>query len=154
MRTGVAPWPGSIAKLRFGIANLLGFVNGLRIHKPARSLPFVQTDRYTSPDSKGKDLPLQFEPSDQFEQRQRKLQQIQELGFDPYPREFRWTNSIAELVDRYRDTPASELDPKTEVRVAGRIVSLRLMGKAGFAHLQGAGKRLQIYVKKDVAGDR
>jgi lysyl-tRNA synthetase, class II len=117
-------------------------------------LPFVQTDRYTSPDSKGKDLPLQFEPSDQFEQRQRKLQQIQELGFDPYPREFRWTNSIAELVDRYRDTPASELDPKTEVRVAGRIVSLRLMGKAGFAHLQGAGKRLQIYVKKDVAGDR
>jgi lysyl-tRNA synthetase, class II len=97
---------------------------------------------------------LQFEPSDQFEQRQRKLQQIQELGFDPYPREFRWTNSIAELVDRYRDTPASELDPKTEVRVAGRIVSLRLMGKAGFAHLQGAGKRLQIYVKKDVAGER
>src|SRR5437868_5904632 len=41
-----------------------------------------------------------------------------------------------------------------EVRVAGRLVSLRLMGKAGFAHLQGSGKRIQIYVKKDVVGDR
>src|SRR5437868_830943 len=40
-----------------------------------------------------------------------------------------------------------------EVRVAGRLVSLRLMGKAGFAHLQGAGKRIQIYVKKDVVGE-
>jgi len=43
---------------------------------------------------------------------------------------------------------------KSEVRVAGRIVSLRLMGKAGFAHLQGAGKRIQIYVKKDVVGEQ
>jgi lysyl-tRNA synthetase class 2 len=40
------------------------------------------------------------------------------------------------------------------MRVAGRIVSLRLMGKAGFAHLQGSGKRIQIYVKKDVVGEK
>src|ERR1700716_2274554 len=33
-------------------------------------------------------------------------------------------------------------------------MSLRLMGKAGFAHLQGAGKRIQIYVKKDVVGEQ
>ncbi|PYT56129.1 MAG: lysine--tRNA ligase [Acidobacteria bacterium] len=100
-------------------------------------------------------LPLQFEPRDQFEQRQKKLQQIQELGFDPYPREFRWTDTPATLVDKYGQTPGGELEAqKRDVRVAGRIVSLRLMGKAGFAHLQGAGKRLQIYVKKDVVGDR
>jgi len=98
---------------------------------------------------------LQFEPRDQFEQRQKKLQQIQELGFDPYPREFRWTDTPATLVDKYGQTPGGELEAqKRDVRVAGRIVSLRLMGKAGFAHLQGAGKRLQIYVKKDVVGDR
>ena len=98
---------------------------------------------------------MQFEPRDQFEQRQKKLQQIQELGFDPYPREFRWTDTPATLVDKYGQTPGGELEAqKREVRVAGRIVSLRLMGKAGFAHLQGAGKRLQIYVKKDVVGDR
>src|SRR6266705_1219831 len=100
-------------------------------------------------------LALQFEPRDQFAQRQKKLEQIQALGYDPYPREFRWTDTPATLVDKYAQTPGGELEAqKRDVRVAGRIVSLRLMGKAGFAHLQGASKRLQIYVKKDVVGDR
>ena len=40
------------------------------------------------------------------------------------------------------------------VRVAGRIMAIRLMGKAGFAHLQQDGKRLQIYVKKDAVGEK
>jgi len=98
---------------------------------------------------------LQFEPRDQFEQRQKKLQQIQALGHEAYPREFRWTDTAAALVEQYGQTPGAELEAnKREVRVAGRIVSLRLMGKAGFAHLQGSGKRIQVYVKKDVVGER
>lgn len=98
---------------------------------------------------------MQFEPRDQFEQRRKKLEQIQALGFDPYPREFRWTETPAALVGKYGETPGAELEAeKREVRVAGRILSYRLMGKAGFAHLQGAGKRIQIYVKKDVVGER
>lgn len=98
---------------------------------------------------------MQFEPRDQFEQRQKKLEQIQALGYEAYPREFRWTATPAALVEKYGQASGAELDAdKGEVRVAGRIVSIRLMGKAGFAHLQGAGKRIQIYVKKDVVGDR
>ena len=98
---------------------------------------------------------MQFEPRDQLEQRQKKLEQIQALGHDPYPREFRWTDTPAALVDKYGQTPTAELEAsKSEVRVAGRIVSFRLMGKAGFAHLQGAGKRIQIYVKKDIVGEQ
>ena len=98
---------------------------------------------------------MQFEPRDQFEQRQKKLQQIQALGHDAYPREFRWTDTPAALVDQYGQTPGVELEAnKREVRAAGRIVSLRLMGKAGFAHLQGSGKRIQVYVKKDVVGQQ
>ena len=98
---------------------------------------------------------MQFEPRDQFEQRQKKLQQIEALGHEAYPREFRWTDTAAALVEQYGLTPGPELEGnKREVRVAGRIVSLRLMGKAGFAHLQGSGKRLQVYVKKDVVGER
>jgi lysyl-tRNA synthetase class 2 len=42
---------------------------------------------------------------------------------------------------------------RKDVRVAGRIVGYRLMGKMGFAHLQGAGKKIQIAVKKDVVGE-
>jgi lysyl-tRNA synthetase, class II len=98
---------------------------------------------------------LQFEPRDQFEQRQKKLQQIQALGFEAFPREFRWSHTAADLVREYAPAQAPELEAeKKEVRVAGRIVSYRLMGKAGFAHLQGGGKRIQIYVKKDVVGER
>ncbi len=98
---------------------------------------------------------MQFEPRDQFEQRKRKLEQIQALGHDAYPCEFRWTDTPAGLVEGFGGTTGTELEAnKREVRVAGRIVSLRLMGKAGFAHLQGAGKRIQIYVKKDVVGEQ
>ncbi len=100
-------------------------------------------------------FPLQFEPRDQFEQRQKKLQQIQALGLKAYPHEFRWSDTVAELATQFGATPIADLEAnRREVRVAGRIVSLRLMGKAGFAHLQGAGRRIQIYVKKDVVGER
>lgn len=98
---------------------------------------------------------MQFEPRDQFEQRQKKLEQIQALGYEPFPREFRWSDTPAALVEKYGEKLASELDSdKHEIRVPGRLVSLRLMGKAGFAHIQGSGKRIQIYVRKDVVGER
>jgi lysyl-tRNA synthetase class 2 len=101
-----------------------------------------------------RNFPLQFEPREQFDQRQKKLEQIRALGLNPYPHEFRWTATIAALADRFANSTAAELEgAKTEVRVAGRLVSLRLMGKAGFAHLMGSGKRIQIYVKKDVVGE-
>jgi lysyl-tRNA synthetase class 2 len=98
---------------------------------------------------------LKFEPVDQFEQRQKKLEQIQALGYEAFPREFRWTDRPEDLLGKFRETPAPELEAqKSEVRVAGRLVSYRLMGKAGFAHLQGGGKRIQIYVRKDVVGEK
>ena len=98
---------------------------------------------------------MQFEPRDQFEQRQRKLEQIQALGFEAFPREFRWSHTAADLTRLYESAQSADLEAdKKDVRVAGRIVSYRLMGKAGFAHLQGGGKRIQIYVKKDVVGER
>jgi len=98
---------------------------------------------------------VQFEPKDQFEQRQRKLVQLRAAGYHAYPHEFRWTATAADLAARYAAATAAELEAsKVEVRVAGRLVSYRLMGKAGFAHLQGDGGRLQIYVRKDAVGER
>jgi lysyl-tRNA synthetase class 2 len=118
-------------------------------------LPRRGAHRYTRVGPLRKEFRLQFEPRDQFEQRQKKLEQIEALGHDPFPREFHWTDTPAALVEKYGEKSAAELEAgKHEVRVAGRLVSLRLMGKAGFAHLQGSGKRIQIYVKKDVVGER
>ena len=97
---------------------------------------------------------MQFEPRDQFEQREKKLQHIKALGYEAYPREFRWTDRPGDLIGAFSDTPAAALEAnRKEVSVAGRMVSYRLMGKAGFAHLLGSGKRIQIYVRKDVVGD-
>ena len=98
---------------------------------------------------------MHFEPRDQFEQRQKKLEQIQALGYEAFPREFRWTDTPADLVAQYSEVPSAELEAnRKEVRAAGRIVSYRLMGKAGFAHLLGAGKKIQIYVRKDAVGEQ
>jgi lysyl-tRNA synthetase class 2 len=106
-------------------------------------------------DSAERNFPLQFEPRDQFEQRQKKVEQIQALGLKAYPHEFRWTDTVTDLATQFAETASADLEAnRRDTRVAGRIVSLRLMGKAGFAHLQGSGKRIQIYVKKDVVGER
>jgi lysyl-tRNA synthetase class 2 len=102
----------------------------------------------------GKEFLLQFEPRDQFEQRQRKLEQIVALGHQAFPHEFRWTHTPVQIVEGFGAAVGADLEAtKVEVRVAGRIVSYRLMGKAGFAHLQGGGARIQIYVRKDVVGE-
>ena len=98
---------------------------------------------------------MQFEPLDQFAQRQKKLEQIQALGHDPYPHKFEWTSTPAEVLNKYGQRSGTELEAeRVAVRVAGRILTLRLHGKAGFAHIQGEGGRLQIYVKLDVVGGR
>jgi lysyl-tRNA synthetase class 2 len=97
---------------------------------------------------------LQFEPRDQFEQRQKKLEQIQALGYQAFPHEFRWTHTAEAILAEFGEAPAADLEAKKpQVRVAGRIVSYRLMGKLGFAHLQNGGGRLQILVRKDVIGE-
>ena len=96
---------------------------------------------------------MEFEPRDQFEQRQKKLEQIEALGSIHFPASFAGPTRprrSSEVIRRVDARQSSEAD-KREVRVAGRIVTYRLMGKAGFAHLQGSGKRIQIYVRKDVS---
>ena len=58
-------------------------------------------------------------------------------------------------MEKYTSVDAPTLEAsKPPVRVAGRILTLRLHGKAGFAHLSGSGKRLQIYVKLDIVGQK
>jgi len=86
--------------------------------------------------------------------RREKLKQIEALGQATYRSKYEFTHTIPEIWAAF-DKPAEELEQaRANVRVAGRIMAIRLMGKAGFAHLQQDGKRLQIYVKKDAVGDK
>ncbi len=106
-------------------------------------------------DFPGENPLLPFEPQDQYLQRQKKLAEIGARGHEAYPHKFEWTATPAELVEKYAsaDEPALEA-AKPPVRVAGRIVAVRLHGKAGFAHISGSGQRLQIYVKLDILGPK
>ncbi len=98
---------------------------------------------------------LPFEPQDQYLQRQKKLAEIEARGHEAYPHRFDWTATAAELVEKYTSADAAALEAaEPPVRVAGRILTLRLHGKAGFAHIAGSGQRLQIYVKLDIVGPR
>jgi len=108
-----------------------------------------------APGFRGENSLLPFEPQDQYLQRQKKLAEIEARGHDAYPHKFDWTATPAELVAKYASADAAALEAsKPPVRVAGRIVALRLHGKAGFAHISGSGQRLQIYVKLDIVGPR
>jgi len=98
---------------------------------------------------------MPFEPLDQYLQRQKKLKELEALGYDPYPRRFPSTHTIREILDRFSQRAGVDFETeRVEVRLAGRIVSLRLHGKAGFAHLAGQGARLQVYLKLDSVSER
>ncbi|HEV2988212.1 MAG TPA: lysine--tRNA ligase [Candidatus Angelobacter sp.] len=90
-----------------------------------------------------------------YQLRQEKLRQIEALGQQSYPRKFEADHAVPEILAVYGEKTAEQLaDPRVNLRVAGRILSLRLQGKAGFAHLQQGGQRLQIYVKLDFVGEK
>ena len=89
-----------------------------------------------------------------YEIRREKLKKIEALGHPTYPRKYNFSHTVPQILREYGGQTAEELEsPRVTVRVAGRIMAIRLMGKAGFAHLQQDGQRLQIYVKKDAIGD-
>src|SRR5258705_1846767 len=90
-----------------------------------------------------------------YELRQQKLKQIEALGQDAYPRRYDFTHTVPQILEEYSAKTAEDLEKaRVQVRVAGRIMAMRLMGKAAFTHLQQGGQRLQIYVKKDAVGEK
>lgn len=96
---------------------------------------------------------MDFEPLDQFQQRRRKLKEIEALGHAAYPHRFDSTHTPKEIAEQFGERSAEQLSLEPiEVRAAGRIVALRPHGKAAFGHLAGDGARLQFYVKLDVVG--
>src|SRR5450432_1414852 len=83
---------------------------------------------------------------------------MEDAGGHPYGRRFDFTHQIPDLVSGYSSKSAAELTPEgtaptVPVRVSGRLMTIRRMGKAAFAHLAGGGERMQIYVRKDAVSE-
>ena len=76
-----------------------------------------------------------------------KLEKLRDLGVNPYPYNFDVSHHSKEIVDGF-DNMADKL-----VSVAGRIVSLRKMGKASFFHVQDMEGKIQVYIKRDEVGE-
>jgi len=84
-----------------------------------------------------------------------KLKEIQELGYEPYPTFYRNTHNLADVVSQFAANSGEELEhAKHKVRVAGRILTNRPFGKAGFITLSDGEGQLQVYIKKDQVPER
>jgi len=86
---------------------------------------------------------------DLFAQRLRRTAEIEALGFRAYGQRFDASHTIPQILVDYSAKTAEELADKPRVQIAGRIQTVRRMGKAGFMHLMQSGERLQVYVRKD-----
>jgi lysyl-tRNA synthetase class 2 len=91
---------------------------------------------------------------DLLKQRYERIAQIEALGFTAYGQRFDFTHTIPEILRDYGTKTAEELEPHVAVRIAGRVQTIRRMGKAGFTHLLQNGEKLQCYIRRDAVGDR
>ena len=87
-----------------------------------------------------------------MDQRREKLEEIRQLGVDPYAYKYSPTHTTKEILEQFAEV-GDQPDETISVRVAGRIMTKRDHGKSGFAHLQDAGGRLQIYVRQNAVGE-
>jgi len=86
--------------------------------------------------------------------RRQKLAELKELGFDPFGYRFERTHTAKQILDKVGSLTKEEIETKNlHVILAGRIMSKRLQGKAGFAHIQDLTDRIQIYIRKDQVTD-
>jgi len=94
------------------------------------------------------------ELNDQFQVRRDKMTRIAEMGLDPFGQKFVRTHLSQEIITEFSDLENEELEAKNiEVSIAGRIMTKRGKGKAGFAHIKDVSGQIQIYVRKDAIGE-
>ncbi len=94
------------------------------------------------------------ELNDQLIVRREKLHTLREMGLDPFGKRFERTHSTSELIELYNGFTKEQLDEKEiSVIIAGRIMTKRGKGKAGFTHIQDLTGQIQLYVRVDAVGE-
>jgi len=94
------------------------------------------------------------EINDQLQVRREKLSELREKGLDPFGKRFERSHLAAEILEKYSELEKEELDTQNiSVTIAGRVMTKRGKGKAGFAHVQDLSGQIQIYVRQDAVGE-
>ncbi|SHG40142.1 lysine--tRNA ligase [Ornithinibacillus halophilus] len=86
--------------------------------------------------------------------RREKLDSYREQGLEPFGGKFNRTHLAEELLNQYQEFSKEDLEEKEiQVTIAGRVMTKRGKGKAGFTHIQDASGQIQLYVRKDAIGE-
>jgi len=88
--------------------------------------------------------------------RREKAEHLRELGLDPFGQRFDRTHNtqtFKKAFEHYSKEELHEMENKEIVKIAGRIMSKRVKGKAGFIHIQDQYGLVQLYVRQDVVGE-
>jgi lysyl-tRNA synthetase, class II len=94
------------------------------------------------------------ELNDQLQVRREKMNALREKGLDPFGKRFDRSHQSQELFNQFGELEKEELEGKAiSVTLAGRIMTKRGKGKAGFAHIQDLSGQIQIYVRTDAVGE-
>ena len=91
--------------------------------------------------------------TDQEQQRRTKLERLRQAGIDPYPARTERTHSTAQAIAAFQAMSEAESAGSLIVTVAGRLVSIRVMGKSSFAHIEDGDGRIQLYLRRDLLGE-
>ncbi|OLP63273.1 Lysine--tRNA ligase [Bacillus pumilus] len=94
------------------------------------------------------------ELNDQFQVRRDKMNKMREEGIDPFGERYDRSHQSAQIIAEYDELSKEDLEGKeAHVTIAGRMMTKRGKGKAGFAHIQDLAGQIQIYVRKDSVGE-
>lgn len=97
---------------------------------------------------------MQEDLNEHMRVRRDKLETYYEKGLDPFGGKFVRTHLASDLLEKYDGYSKEDLDEMNdEVTIAGRMMTKRGKGKAGFAHIQDVSDQIQLYVRKDEIGD-
>lgn len=88
--------------------------------------------------------------TEQEQVRRKKMQDLIDKGVDPFGKRFKRTSNSKEIKELYADKTKEELDEiNKEVVIAGRIMTKRIKGKAGFMHILDKFGQIQVYCRQD-----
>ncbi|AMC94479.1 lysine--tRNA ligase [Erysipelothrix larvae] len=97
---------------------------------------------------------MSHELTEQEQVRREKMEALREKGIDPFGVSFKPNVRSIELFEEFGETSKEELEQiGRHVKIAGRVMTKRLMGKAGFVHLLDRDGQIQVYIRKDAVGD-
>lgn len=97
---------------------------------------------------------MTYQETEDFKNRKEKLAEIRKLGIEPYPHKFDQTTTPLEISEKNKEKDVgsfeeADLGHTENVKVAGRLILFRAMGKNAFAHIQDGGAKIQVMFNRD-----